>query len=272
MFASDDPRTPQRELDVRPPVDRPTRPRMDTQWPVAVEHGETRRRGDRMALLGAHRLRTINQPARPDARATRRNAIEQPKPLSAPVAPRANEHRPHCAARKRLCRHADLVLDPAVIETNERRLRFRPNVTMHPQGRSLDHRQIVDRASLRTAQANLGASTRSRQQLQRVRFDTRWPRPRGMAAVFSMGSYIHHFHTAAIPKSWRKRAIGSCTWKSRLPKLPELRNLPHYSDLTCELLRLWRAGSELQYPTMTDPRVGRGFSIWLIGVSDLPPG
>ena len=37
MLASDDPRPPQRELDVRPPVDRPTRPRMDTQWPVAVE-------------------------------------------------------------------------------------------------------------------------------------------------------------------------------------------------------------------------------------------
>ena len=99
-----------------------------------------------MALLGAHRLRTIDQPARPDALATSRPVVEQTKPLSAPMAPRANEQRPHCAARKRLCRHADLVLDPAVIETNERRLRFRPNVAMRPQCRSLDHRQIVDRA------------------------------------------------------------------------------------------------------------------------------
>ena len=47
MFASDDPRSPQRELEVRPPVDRPARPRMDTQWPVAIEPGETRRRCDR---------------------------------------------------------------------------------------------------------------------------------------------------------------------------------------------------------------------------------
>ena len=99
-----------------------------------------------MALLGARRLRTIDQPTRPDACAAGRPVVEQTKPLSAPVAPRANEQRPQCPARKSLCRHADPVLDPAVIETNERCLRFRPNVAMRPQRRSFDHRQIVDRA------------------------------------------------------------------------------------------------------------------------------
>ena len=50
-----------------------------------------------MALLGAHRLRAIDQPARPDARATRRNAIEKTKPLGAPAAPRAYKYRPKAA-------------------------------------------------------------------------------------------------------------------------------------------------------------------------------
>jgi hypothetical protein len=69
--------------------------------------------------FSARRLRTINQPTRPDARAAGRLVAEQTKPLRPPMAPRANEQRPHCPARKRLCRHADLELDSAVIETNE---------------------------------------------------------------------------------------------------------------------------------------------------------
>ena len=56
MLASDDPRSPQRELEVRATVDHPTRPRMDTQWPVGIEFSEAGRRSDQMALLGAHRL------------------------------------------------------------------------------------------------------------------------------------------------------------------------------------------------------------------------
>src|ERR1700722_7004530 len=118
---------------------------MDTKWPVAIRRGEPRRSRDGMALLSACRLRAVDQTARSDTRATRRNAIEQPKPLSARVTLRADEHRPHCPARERLCRYADLVVDLTVIKTNERRLRFRPNVAMRPQCRSLDHRQIVDR-------------------------------------------------------------------------------------------------------------------------------
>ena len=98
-----------------------------------------------MALLGAHRLRTIDQPARPHALAAGRPVVEQTKPLRPPMASRANEQRPRCATRKRLRRHADLVLDPAVVEPNERRLRLRPNVALRPQCRGLDHRQIVDR-------------------------------------------------------------------------------------------------------------------------------
>ena len=146
MLASDDPRSPQSELEVRATVDRPTLPRMDTQWLVAIEFGEARRSCNQMAFFGAHRLRAIDQTTRPNARATGRVIIEQTKPLGAAITPRADEQRPDRAAGKRLRSYADLVLDPDATETNERRVRFRPNVAMRPQCRSLDHRQIVDRA------------------------------------------------------------------------------------------------------------------------------
>ena len=144
MFASDDPRSPQRELDVRPPVDRPTRSRMDTQWPVAIQSGEPRRRRDQMTLLGAHRLRTINQPARPDARATGRPVIEQPKPLRTSAAPRAYEPRPEAAVWELRHPHADLVFDAIVAKPDKRRHSAARDIAVRHKGRYSNHRQIVD--------------------------------------------------------------------------------------------------------------------------------
>ena len=71
--------------------------------------GEAGRCSDQMALLGAHRLRAIDQPARPDALATGRLVVEQTKPLRAPAASWAYEHRP---VWKRPYPDADLVPDP----------------------------------------------------------------------------------------------------------------------------------------------------------------
>ena len=102
MFASDDPRSTQRELEACATVEHSPRSSMDAQWPVAIQPGEPRGCSDRMALFSACRLRAIDQSARPDALATGRPVVEQTKPLRAAKAPRANEHRPRCAARNAL--------------------------------------------------------------------------------------------------------------------------------------------------------------------------
>ena len=47
-----------------------------------------------MPRLGAHRLRTIDQPTRPDAFAAGGLVVEQPKPLRRSIAPWACEPRP----------------------------------------------------------------------------------------------------------------------------------------------------------------------------------
>jgi len=80
-----------------------------------------------MALLGAHRLRTIDQPARPDALATGRPVVEQAKPLGAPAAPRACEHGPKAAVPEAPQPDADLVFDAVVAEPEKHRLRVPPN-------------------------------------------------------------------------------------------------------------------------------------------------
>jgi hypothetical protein len=63
-----------------------------------------------MALLGAHRLRAIDQPSRSDALATSRPSVEQPKPLGATAAPRANKHRPKAAVPEAPQPDADLAV------------------------------------------------------------------------------------------------------------------------------------------------------------------
>ena len=80
-----------------------------------------------MALLGAHRLRAIDQPARPDALAAGRPVVEQTKPLRAAATPRAYEHRPKAAVPKAPHLDADLILDPIVAEPDARRLRVPPD-------------------------------------------------------------------------------------------------------------------------------------------------
>jgi hypothetical protein len=101
MFASDDPGSPQRELDVRSPVERPAGSRMDAQWPLAIQPGDAGRRCNQMALFSTCRLRTIDQPARPDALATGGPVVEQTKPLRPPSTPWADEQRPRSAHRRR---------------------------------------------------------------------------------------------------------------------------------------------------------------------------
>ena len=108
--------------------------------------GRAAGRCDRMALLGADGLRTIDQPARPDAFDTRRLTIEQAKPLRAPAAPRAYEQRPKAAAGSAQRPDADLVFDPIVAEPDARRLRVPLDVAQRHQSRRANHRQIVDRA------------------------------------------------------------------------------------------------------------------------------
>jgi hypothetical protein len=99
-----------------------------------------------MALLGAHRLRAIDQPARPDARATRRNAIEKTKPLGAPAAPRAYKHRPKAAVPEAPQRDDDLIFDAVVAEPDARRLCVPLNLAQRHQGRHANQGQIIDRA------------------------------------------------------------------------------------------------------------------------------
>jgi hypothetical protein len=101
MFASDDPGSPQRELDVRPPVERPAGSRMDAQWPLAIQPGDAGRRCNQMALFSTCRLRAIDQPARPDALATGGPVVEQTKPLRPPSTPWVDEQRPRSAHRRR---------------------------------------------------------------------------------------------------------------------------------------------------------------------------
>jgi hypothetical protein len=135
-----------RSATAAPPVKHPPGSRMNASGRIAVQHDETRRRCDRMALLGAHRLRAIDQPARPDALAASRLAIEQTKPLRAAATPRANEHRPEAAVWKRPYSDADLVLDSTVSEPDARRLCVPPDLAERHQSRHSNQRQIIDRA------------------------------------------------------------------------------------------------------------------------------
>jgi hypothetical protein len=99
-----------------------------------------------VALLGAHRLRTIDQPARPDALAAGRLIVEQPKPLGAPVASRAYEHRPKAAVPEAPQPDADLIFDPIVAKPDARRLCVPSDLAQRHQGRHANQRQIIDRA------------------------------------------------------------------------------------------------------------------------------
>ena len=99
-----------------------------------------------MSILGAHRLRTIDQPARPNAPATSGLAVEQPKPLRAPVAPWAYEARPEAAVLEVPHPHADLVFDAIVAKPDKRRHSAARDVAVRHEGRYSNHRQIVDRA------------------------------------------------------------------------------------------------------------------------------
>jgi hypothetical protein len=99
-----------------------------------------------MALLGADRLGTINQPARPDACAAGGPVVEQTKPLRAAATPRANKHRPEAAVPEAPDPDTYLVLDPIIDEPDSRGLRVPPNLAKCHQGRHANHRQIVDRA------------------------------------------------------------------------------------------------------------------------------
>jgi hypothetical protein len=120
MFASDDPQSPQRELDVRPAIKHAAWPRVEALGFVAVELGETRRSCHHMALLGADGLRAIDQPSRPDTLAAGRLAVEQPKPLTSSIAPGAYELRPEAAVHELPHPHADLVFDAIVAEPDKR--------------------------------------------------------------------------------------------------------------------------------------------------------
>ena len=99
-----------------------------------------------MALLGAHRLRTIDQPARPDAPSTGRLVVDQTKPLGAPSAPWAYKHRPKAAVPEGPQPDADLIFDPIFAEQDARCLCVPPNVAERDHCRHANLRQIVDRA------------------------------------------------------------------------------------------------------------------------------
>jgi hypothetical protein len=99
-----------------------------------------------MALLGARRLRAIDQPARPDALAAGGPVVEQTKPLRAATAPWAREHRPKAAVPEAPHLDADLVLDLIVAKPDARRLRVPPNLAKRHQRRHANQRQIIDRA------------------------------------------------------------------------------------------------------------------------------
>jgi hypothetical protein len=83
-----------------------------------------------MTLLSAHRLRAIDQSACPDALATGRLAVVQPKPLGAPVAPRAYEPSLEAAVRKLPHTHADRVIEAAVTKPDMCRHRAARDVAM----------------------------------------------------------------------------------------------------------------------------------------------
>jgi hypothetical protein len=143
--AGDKSESPQRELQVRTPVERPTRPSMDTQWPVAIQLCDAGQRCNQMAPFSASRLRAIDQPARPDALATARPVIEQTKPLGAPAAPGAHEHRPKAAVPEAPQPDGDAIFDRIVAEPDARRICVPPDFAPRHQGRHANHRQIVDR-------------------------------------------------------------------------------------------------------------------------------
>jgi hypothetical protein len=99
-----------------------------------------------MALLGARRLRAIDQPARPDALAAGGPVVEQTKPLRAATAPWAREHRPKAAVPEAPQPDADLIFDAVVAEPDASRLRIPPNLAKRHQPPHANRGQIVDRA------------------------------------------------------------------------------------------------------------------------------
>jgi hypothetical protein len=70
--------------------------------------------------------------------------VEQPKPLRAAAAPRADEHRPEAAAGKRPHPDADPVFDAVVAEPDKRRQSITPDVPVRHQGRHANQRQIFN--------------------------------------------------------------------------------------------------------------------------------
>jgi hypothetical protein len=144
MFASDDPRSPQRELQICAPIELPARPRIDARRLVSAQQDHAGRRGKQMALLGADGLRAIDQSARPDALTAGRLAVEQPKALRSPVALRAHELRPEAAVYELPHSHADPIFDAFVAEPDKRRDSAARDVALRHQGRGANHWQIVD--------------------------------------------------------------------------------------------------------------------------------
>jgi hypothetical protein len=144
ILTHNDDAAPKRSLHSRTMLNLPRRT-VDTKRTAAIEPLDPRRRGDQMSLLGACRLRTINQAARPNALAAGRNVIEKSKPLGVAAAPRADKLHPEPTGREPTCPHTDPVFDPIVTEPDQRRLIAAGDFAAGNKRRNFDHRQIIDR-------------------------------------------------------------------------------------------------------------------------------
>jgi hypothetical protein len=140
----DDERTLKRSLNRSPSIQPPTRAGIDARRLVSIQPGDALRGRQQMTILGGSGLNTIPQPARPDALASSRRIIKQPKPLRAATTPRADKHRPEAAIPEASHPDAYPVFDPVVPEPDERRHGIAPDVTVRNQGGHADQRRIFN--------------------------------------------------------------------------------------------------------------------------------
>ena len=140
MLPSDDPRPPQRELDVRPAVKHPARPRMKARWRIGFEALQTLRREPGGPSLRPDQLHARVKTAGLKAPAAGEAAFEQPKDPGAPAA-RAHKKRPRPAigpAKQRQA-HSELVL----AKLDGRDLHLFRDVAQGPQSGHRNTRQLV---------------------------------------------------------------------------------------------------------------------------------
>src|SRR5208283_608472 len=99
MLTSDDPRSPQRELEVCATVEHSARTRVDARWRGGVQAVEDLRREVSRALFCADELHARAKAAGLEALTTRRTALERARDPRPPAAG-AQEKRPAAAIRE----------------------------------------------------------------------------------------------------------------------------------------------------------------------------